>query len=127
MKEQLDKVGAFGSIFAALCCIGTPALLAFLSAIGLGFLINDAILLPLLAAFLILTGYGLAVSRKRHGRKEPLIVFGISAAVIVITMWFSTIGVIAGLIGLIASTVMNIVYQRRCAAAACDVTARIES
>jgi len=120
IKEQMDKVGAFGSIFAVLCCIGTPAILAFLSAIGLGFLINDAILLPLLAVFLILTGYGLVVSKKRHGRKEPLIVFGVSAALIVITMWFSRIGVIVGLIGLITSTVLNIVYQRRCATV-CDV------
>ncbi len=121
IKEQLDKVGAAGSIFAALCCIGTPALLAFLASIGLGFVINDLILLPLLAAFLILTGYGLVVSKKRHGRKEPLIAFGISATLIVITMWFSTIGVIVGLIGLAASTVINIYYQRRCATAACDV------
>jgi len=121
IKEQLDKVGVVGSIFAALCCIGTPALLAFLSAIGLGFLINDLVLLPLLAVFLILTGYGLIVSRKRHGRKEPLIVFGVSAAVIVITMWFSTVGVIIGMIGLSLSTILNIVYQRGCATAACDV------
>lgn len=114
MKEHLDKVGAFGSIFAALCCIGTPALLAFLSAIGLGFLIHDLILLPALVGFLVLTGYGLMISKKRHDRKEPSIVFGISAAVIVITMWFSTIGVLIGMIGLIVSTVLNIVYQKRC-------------
>ncbi len=114
MKEHMDKVGAAGSIFAALCCIGTPALLAFLASIGLGFVINHLILLPLLAAFLILAGYGMAVSKKRHGRNEPLIVFGVSAAVIVITIWFSTIGVLIGLIGLIASTILNIVYQKRC-------------
>lgn len=51
MKAYLDKVGPLGSIFAALCCIGTPGLVAFLSAIGVGFLINDAILLPLLVFF----------------------------------------------------------------------------
>lgn len=116
MKEHLDKVGTLGSVFAALCCIGTPALLAFLASIGLGFLIHDLILLPALAVFLIITGYGLAASRKRHGRKEPLIVFGISAAVIVITIWFSTIGAIAGMIGLIASTVLNIVFRKKCVA-----------
>jgi len=115
IKEHLDKIGMPGSVFATLCCIGTPALLSFLSAIGLGFLINDLILLPLLGLSLVLTGYGLAASKKRHGRNEPLIVFGISSALIVAAIWFSTIGVVIGLIGLIASTVMNIVYQRRCA------------
>jgi len=121
MKEHMDKVGAFGSIFAALCCIGTPALLAFLASIGLGFVINDLILLPALALFLVLTGYGLIASKKRHGRKEPLIVFGVSSAVIVISVWFTTIGVIVGLTGLVTSTIMNIVYQRRCATDACGV------
>lgn len=110
----MDKVGVLGSIFAALCCIGTPALLAFLAAIGLGFMISDLVLLPLLAGFLILTGYGLMASKNRHGRKEPLMIFGISAGVIVITMWFSTIGVIIGLAGLTLSTILNIVYQKRC-------------
>jgi len=114
MKEHMDKVGVAGSIFAALCCIGTPALLAFLAAIGLGFMINDLVLLPLLFGFLILTGYGLLASRKRHGRKEPMIVFGVSAGVIVVTMWFSSIGVIIGIVGLVSSTIMNIVYQKRC-------------
>ena len=116
IKENLDKVGMPGSIFAALCCIGTPALLAFLVSIGLGFLINDLILLPLLFFFLFLTGYGLAASKKRHGSKEPLMLFGTSAALIVITVWFSAIGVIISLVGLVGSTVMNIVYRRRCAA-----------
>lgn len=120
IKDQLDKVGVLGSIFAALCCIGTPALLAFLSSIGLGFLIHDIVLLPLLAGFLILTGYGLAVSKNRHGRKEPLMIYGISSALIMITIWFSSVGVIVGMVGLSLSTILNIVYQKSCETT-CDV------
>jgi hypothetical protein len=47
-KRNLDKIGIGGSVFAALCCLGFPALLSILSVIGLGFIVNDTILLPLL-------------------------------------------------------------------------------
>lgn len=41
--RYLDRIGVGGSLFAALCCLGFPALVSLLSAIGLGFLVNDAI------------------------------------------------------------------------------------
>jgi hypothetical protein len=34
-------MGVGGSLFAALCCLGFPALMSFLSAIGLGLLITS--------------------------------------------------------------------------------------
>lgn len=58
-KRHLDKIGVGGSLFAALCCLGFPALLAILSAVGLGFLVNDAVLIPLLVLFLLVTLWGL--------------------------------------------------------------------
>lgn len=48
LDQHLDKVGIGGSLFAALCCLGFPALLSILSAVGLGFFIHDAILRGLL-------------------------------------------------------------------------------
>jgi len=57
-KRHLDKVGVGGSLFAALCCLGFPALVSILSAIGLGFLINDDILRPLLILFLLVAILG---------------------------------------------------------------------
>jgi len=39
-KRNLDKIGIGGSIFAALRCLGFPALLSILSAIGLGFIVT---------------------------------------------------------------------------------------
>ena len=53
LARHLDKIGIGGALFAALCCLGFPALLAVVSAVGLAFLINDAALIPLLAAFLV--------------------------------------------------------------------------
>ena len=59
-KRHLDKIGVGGSLFAALCCLGFPALVSILSAIGLGFLIDDDILRPLLIVFLMVAVVGLA-------------------------------------------------------------------
>ena len=60
LNNKLLIVGIVGSILAALCCF-TPLLPIVLGALGmtglLGILYNDAILLPLLAGFLLLTGY----------------------------------------------------------------------
>jgi mercuric ion transport protein len=121
IKRHFDKIGTAGSVFAALCCLGTPALLAFLSSIGLAFIIRDAVLLPLLALFLILTGYGLWESKKVHGRKEPITVFGVSAVVITVSMFISSIGVVLGMVGLVGSTIMNAVYRKSCASG-CEVS-----
>jgi mercuric ion transport protein len=45
----------FGATFAGLCCLGVTWALSALAAIGAGFLINDAILIPLFVAFLALS------------------------------------------------------------------------
>ena len=64
-RKFLGFIGAGGAVFAALCCIGTPAVLAFLTAVGFGFLINDFILIPMLMFFMVLAVYGFSSSEKR--------------------------------------------------------------
>tara|TARA_R110002110_G_scaffold194816_1_gene403911 strand:+ start:30313 stop:30654 length:342 start_codon:yes stop_codon:yes gene_type:complete len=60
MKNRLLALGVGGTILAILCCF-TPLLPVLLTAVGLtgllGVVYNDAVLLPILAGFLILTGY----------------------------------------------------------------------
>lgn len=60
MKNKLLVLGLSGTLLAALCCF-TPLLPIVLTALGLtgllGVLYNDAVLLSVLAGFLILTGY----------------------------------------------------------------------
>lgn len=62
MKSKLLVLGLGGTLLAALCCF-TPLLPIVLTALGLtgllGVIYNDAILLPILAGFLILTGYAI--------------------------------------------------------------------
>ena len=68
MKNKLLALGVGGTILAILCCF-TPLLPIVLTALGLtgllGFLYNDTVLLPILAGFLILTGYALWREKKQ--------------------------------------------------------------
>lgn len=68
MKDGILSLGVGGTIAAMLCCF-TPALPILLSALGLsgliGVLYRDAVLLPILAIFLVLTGYALWRRKKR--------------------------------------------------------------
>lgn len=50
--------GSLGSVFAALRCAGVRAVSGALSAVGIGFLVNDLILFPLLAISLGLALWG---------------------------------------------------------------------
>lgn len=112
-QRYADKVGIGGSIFAALCCLGFPALLSILSAIGLGFLINDAILLPLLAIFLVVTLIGLYVGMRHHGQPWAFILGLTSAVITFVFIFINTIVAYFGLAGLIVSGVLNIWLKTR--------------
>src|SRR5215471_17005224 len=94
--KHLDQIGVGGSAFAALCCLGTPAVLAIASSIGLGFLINDAILIPLLIAFLLITLVGLYLGMRHHRRTWALILGAVGAVLLVLSVTFVGSGLLAG-------------------------------
>jgi mercuric ion transport protein len=113
-KRHSDKIGAGGSLFAALCCLGFPALLAIVSAVGLGFLIHDAVLIPMLVAFLALTLYGLYQGMRRHGRRQALGVGIVASLVLFASIWFgSSIAAGIGIAALIASSLLNVWFVAR--------------
>ncbi len=62
MRDWLLRLGVGGSLITALCCF-TPILPLALGAVGLsgiaGYVYRDDVLLPLLAVFLVLTGWAL--------------------------------------------------------------------
>lgn len=69
MKDKALGVGIIGTVIAALCCF-TPIMAWTLSVVGLsgaiGYVYRDDVLLPLMAIFLVITGYALW-QRKRTG------------------------------------------------------------
>lgn len=114
-KGHLDKIGVGGSFITAACCLGLPAVLSILGALGLGFLIHDAILLPLLVAFLALTMTGLWFGYRVHRKAGALVLGGISAvALFVFIFLYAPLAYIA-VGGLVAASVLNVMLRRRCA------------
>lgn len=109
-KKHLDKIGIGGTIFAALCCLGFPALISIVSAIGIGFLINDAILLPLLIVFLLIAVAGLYFGVRHHGSWLALSVGTISAVItfVAIALAGNKVLAILGIAGLIVASILNV-------------------
>ncbi len=114
-KKHTDKVGVVGSVFTALCCLGFPALLSILSAIGLGFLINDAVLIPLLIIFLLVTIVGLALGMRAHHRATAFVIGLISAAGVFVFIFVAFNKVLAGMsvAGLVIASVLNVLLRQR--------------
>ncbi len=73
-SDHIDKAGVVGATFAALCCLGIPAILSVVSAIGLGFLVRDAVLAPLLILSVVLVVFGLVRGLHRHGHRMPVVI-----------------------------------------------------
>jgi mercuric ion transport protein len=105
--------GCTGSVVAGACCLAFAPLLAVLSAIGAGFLINDAILIPLFVAFLAYTVWVLWSSRKTHGRTGPFYLGAGAAVVAFAALWFLAPLSYAAMAALIAASVWNIVAHRQ--------------
>ncbi len=108
-----DKWGPIGSIFAALCCLGFAPALAALSAGGLGFLINDLVLIPLLILFLGTTIWGLHRDRARHKTPGPEYLAWVASVLSVGGLWTSGAVVAFGLTLLVAGSACNILALRR--------------
>lgn len=121
-SRHADKIGSAGSFIVGLCCLGVPAMLSIVSAIGLGFLLTDAILVPMLAVFLAVTLYGLWNGFRRHGSRVPLITGSVGAAGVLAFLWFSSLLAAVSLAALVTATLLNVWFarQRHARAAAHD-------
>ena len=69
MKDKLLTTGIVGTIIAVICCF-TPLLVWLVVAIGLSAIVVylDAVLLPALAIFILITGYALWRRTQARGR-----------------------------------------------------------
>lgn len=119
--------GLLGAGIAAACCLGIPAVLAAMGAVGLGFLVNDAYLFPLFAGFVTVSLWFLFGTARRHGSLAPFWV-GLAGGVVgVAGLWLLVTGlyplpvlVYGGLGVLVAGSVWDAWRGRRIAACATE-------
>ncbi|HMS83779.1 MAG TPA: hypothetical protein PKD12_09015 [Nitrospira sp.] len=65
LGRTLMAVGLSGAAFAALCCVAPFMVAGLVTALGLGFLLNDALLLGLLVVFTGVAALGSYMVRRR--------------------------------------------------------------
>lgn len=119
MRDLIKQLGsALGAIVAAACCLGLPLILSALSAAGLGFLIHDAILIPLLAAFVALNLWLLWRATGRHSNRQPFWLGVIGGATAVVGLYIHPIVSGLGLAALIAASLWDFTNARRSAGCA---------
>ena len=110
-RDYLDKLGIIGAAIAALCCLGVPAILSVVAALGLRFLITDAVLAPLLVISLALVIWGLARGYRRHRNWLPLAT-GVVASVALVAVslvWLSRPVAYASIGALVLASIANVV------------------
>ncbi len=128
----LSFIGSIGSaVTVGLCPVCIPAIGVLLSAIGMGFLAQEAVLKPLLISLLAFTVAGLAWSWIKEHRRPGALLAGAVSAVLLYTgryVYFGgTINEVMELIGmggLIAATLWNLKLRRQAGCSSCRIDAQ---
>jgi mercuric ion transport protein len=119
MKELFKQfTSVAGAGFAGACCLGVTGALSLLTAIGAGFLINDAFLIPFFLGMCALSVWLLHSSARAHRNLAPFWTGLAGAFVAFGGLWVHAALVYAGLAVLIASSLWDFRNTRRAPAPA---------
>lgn len=123
MKRDLGRFTTGGAVVAAtcaaLCCAGLPIIVSILAATGLGFLRNDAILLPVILVAIGIALWGFWRSRRVHGSAAPLLLASVGgialiAGVVLLHGIIAKAFIGAGSILLLIATIWNARLPQAC-------------
>ncbi len=134
MKEKFAQwFGVFGTLFAAACCLGLPLVLTAVTAAGLGFILNDALLYPLFAAFLALNLWFTYRSGRKRSDLAPFRVALGGGLLAAFALWFTVTGlspqnwaVVTGLLIFLGAQVWDF-FRNRQAQNTCETTYEAET
>ena len=114
MKDLLKQFSSTaGAAFAGACCLGVTGALSILTAIGAGFLINDAFLIPLYLVLLALSVWLLYRTSRAHRNLAPFWAGLTGAMIAFLGLWILPALVYGGLILLIAGSAWDFWSGRR--------------
>lgn len=88
-KLWVPRLGTLSATITTLCCLGVGAAISLTTAVGATFLTSDAVLRPLLAATLLLTVLGSALTWRAHRNPLPLMVTAAAGAWVFIAIFGS--------------------------------------
>jgi hypothetical protein len=91
MRGRGSPLAAFAALVTILCCLGFPALVGALSALGAGFLLNDRYLEPLLAGTLLLTLVIVGLHLRRHHQPGPFLLSLVAAGSVFFAIYGTTV------------------------------------
>jgi len=123
----LSTIGSIGSAMTVgLCPICIPAIGGFLSAIGLGFLVQESVLQPLLFIFIGITLFGLLWSYLKEHRKIAPLLLGIVMSIGLYVGRYEYIGATSNtlimwgsIVGIMAVSFWNISLKKQASCSAC--------
>ena len=112
-KDHVDKIGIVGSFIAAACCLGLPTILSIVTAVGLGFLVKDAILFPLMVVFLAISLVGMYLGYRVHRRPWALLLASISSVAAFFFVFVHAIRFAAylAIAGLVLASILNVIAR----------------
>lgn len=109
LVKQVSGIAA--AAFAGACCLGISAALSVLLAVGAGFLIHDAFLVPLFYALIALSAW----LTYRAARQRGLAPFWLAAAgglVAAAGLWMAAALVYAGLAAMVGGSIWDFARSR---------------
>jgi len=126
-SSLLSTIGSIGSAMTVgLCPICIPAIGALLSAVGLGFLVQESVLRPLLFIFIGINLFGLFWSYLKEHKKIAPFIFGVVMSIGLYVGRYEYIGALVNslimwgsIIGIVAVSFWNIKLKKQASCSAC--------
>ncbi len=125
MRKIANYIGSIGSIAVGkFCPICYPLVGGFLTALGLGFLVEAGVMKIVLVGFFVAGLLGLWRSKRVHGDIRPLILGGISSVLLYVGKYVTGDDVIfnVGIAGLIAALIIDLKITRAQGCKSCGKT-----
>jgi mercuric ion transport protein len=114
----LSTVGSIGAAASvAFCPVCYPAIGAVMAAVGLGFVVDEVVLMPLLIGLIALSWFGLFWSYHReHHYLTPLMIALASGAALLVGryFWFNQPLMYAGIAGMVGAGIGNLLLRKQC-------------